>query len=218
MKQFVVYTRVSTKKQGKSGLGLEAQERDVGLYLENYAKVPYEVLGRFCDVDTGKHAERPQLQQAMELARKSKATLLVAKLDRLSRDVEFIAGVIKRCDLIVASMPNADKFQLHIYAALAEQEREFISLRTKQALAEAKTKGVKLGGTRPEAEVRHEAVKAKSQANAERVRTILSNSRAAGMTYKGIAEELNKLGVATATQQGKWYDTTVRRYAIKIGI
>jgi DNA invertase Pin-like site-specific DNA recombinase len=213
MKQFVVYTRVSTKKQGKSGLGLEAQERDVALYLQNYAEVPYEVLGSFCDVDTGKHAERPQLQQAMELARKSKATLLVAKLDRLSRDVEFIAGVIKRCDLIVASMPNADKFQLHIYAALAEQEREFISLRTKAALAEAKARGVKLGGTRAEAEVRHAAVKAKSEANAERVRTIIGNSRAAGMTYKAIAEELNKLGVATATGSGKWHDTTVRRYA-----
>lgn len=216
MKQFVVYTRVSTTKQGKSGLGLDAQERDVALYLENYAEIPYEVLGSFCDVDTGKHADRPQLQQAMEVARQSKATLLVAKLDRLSRDVEFIAGVIKRCDLIVASMPNADKFQLHIYAALAEQERLFISLRTKAALAEAKARGVKLGGTRPEAEVRHAAVKAKSEANAERIRTILSNSRAAGMTYKAIAAELNKLGVATATGSGKWYDTTVRRYALKL--
>ena len=88
--------------------------------------------------------------KAMEVARQSKATLLVAKLDRLSRDVEFIAGVIKRCDLIVASMPNADKFQLHIYAALAWQERLFISLRTKAALAEAKAGGVKLAGTRPE--------------------------------------------------------------------
>ena len=152
----------------------------------------------------------------MEVARQSKATLLVAKLDRLSRDVEFIAGVIKRCDLIVASMPNADKFQLHIYAALAWQELLFISLRTKAALAEAKAGGVKLGGTRPEAEVRHAAVKAKSEANAERIRTILSNSRAAGMTYKAIADELNKLGVATATGSGKWHDTTVRRYALKL--
>lgn len=87
---------------------------------------------------------------------------------------------------------------------------------TIEGLKKAKAKGVKLGGARPEAEVRHEAVKAKSQANAERVRTILSNSRAAGMTYKGIAEELNKLGVATATGSGKWYDTTVRRYFVRL--
>ena len=154
MKQFVIYTRVSTKRQGKSGLGLEAQQRDIELYLQNYAEVPYEVLGSFCDIESGKHSDRPELNKAMDLAIQSKATLLVAKLDRLSRDVELIAGVIKRCDLIVASMPNADKFQLHIYAALAEQEREFISVRTKAALAEAKAKGVKLGGSRPEAATR----------------------------------------------------------------
>ncbi len=85
-------------------------------------------------------------------------------------------------------------------------------------LPDSTARGVKLGGARREAKVRHEAVAAKSQANAERVRTILSNSRAGGMTYKAIAEEFNKLGVSTATQKGKWYDTTVRRYALKIGI
>lgn len=220
MKRFVIYTRVSTKQQGKSGLGLEAQERDIGIYLDSYAEVPHEVIGRFCDVESGKHADRPELMAAIELAKKEKATLLVAKLDRLSRSVAFIAKLMedKKLDFAVASMPNAEKFQLHIYAALAEKERDFISKRTKAALAEAKARGVKLGGARPEAATRHEAVKAKADANAQRVGQLIENFRKSGMTYKQIADQLNALDVVTATRSGKWYDTTVRRYAKRLNI
>lgn len=119
MERFVIYTRVSTKSQGKSGLGLEAQRRDIDLYLQNYAPA-HEIIGNYKEVVTGAKADREELNKAINLARSKNAILLVSKLDRLSRDVEFIAGLIKRVTLRVAAMPNADNFQLHIYAALAE--------------------------------------------------------------------------------------------------
>lgn len=220
MKKFVVYTRVSTRKQGDSGLGLDAQERDISLYLESYVQEPYEVVAKYCDIESGSRSDRPQLEEAIDVAKREKATLLVAKLDRLSRSVAYLAKLMedKRLDFAVASMPHADKFQLHIYAALAEQERDFISKRTKAALAEAKERGVKLGGARPEAEVRHAAVRAKADGNADRVKDVIGNSRAGGMTYAQIADQLNRLGVSTATGTGKWHDTTVRRYAMRLGV
>lgn len=136
MQRFVVYTRVSTKKQGDSGLGLDAQERDIGLFLDNYSELPWEVLARFQDVESGARSDRPELEKAITLAKAEGATLLVAKLDRLSRSVAFIATLLedRKLNFRVASMPYADKFQLHIYAALAEQERDFISKRTSAAL------------------------------------------------------------------------------------
>ena len=134
MKQFIKYYRVSTRSQADSGLGLSAQQRDIDLYLSTYAETPWEVIAEFTDVQSGKDDNRPELQKAMALAEETGATLLIAKLDRISRRVSFISAIMerKKLNLTVATMPNADKFQLHIYAALAEQEREFISLRTKQ--------------------------------------------------------------------------------------
>ena len=217
MKQFVVYTRVSTKRQGDSGLGLEAQERDIAIFFESYAEQPYEVLERFCDVEGGSKADRHQLAAAMALAKRTGATLLVAKLDRLSRSVAFIATLLedRKLEFRVATMPYADKFQLHIYAALAEQEREFISKRTKAALQAAKARGVKLGGARPEAEARHAAVKATADGNAARVSKAIKSHRSAGATYREIAEHLNQLKVTTA-RGGAWYATTVRNYDLRV--
>ena len=150
MKLYVTYNRVSTKDQGRSGLGLAAQERDIGLFLDTYSEEPYQIIGAFMDVQSGGHDDRPELGKALDMVRQAGAELLVAKLDRLSRKVAFIANLMddKRINLRVATMPSADKFQLHIYAALAEQEREFISVRTRAALAEAKACGVQLGGLR----------------------------------------------------------------------
>ena len=140
MRKFVLYLRVSSQEQGKSGLGLDAQERDIQLFLSNYAENPYEVLGKFVEVHSGKDNDRPQLLAAIQLAKKEKGTLVVATLSRLSRKVSFTASLMedRDLDLKVAQMPYADKFQLHIYAALAEQERDFCSRRTKAALAAAK--------------------------------------------------------------------------------
>jgi len=211
MLQFIKYIRVSTKAQGDSKLGLEAQERDINIYLDNYAQEPYEVIAEFSDVASGAKADRPQLTEAIELSRKTKATILVSKLDRISRDVEFIAGLIKRTNFKVAQFPNADKFMLHIYAALAEQERDFISTRTKSALAAAKARGVILGGARPEANKRHEAVRKLADDYAKKVWPIIEDSRKSGKSFRGIARILNDLKVKTA-KDGKWHHQTVQRY------
>ena len=213
--QFIKYYRVSTNTQAKSGLGLAAQVRDIELYLSNYATTPYEVIGEFTDVVSGKQNDRPQLDQAIKLAEDTSATLIVSKLDRLSRRVSFIASTLENTKLnfLVATMPNADKFQLHIYAALAEQEREFISLRTKQALAPLKGRG-KLGGVRPNQDRSRAATRQIATDNAMRVKPIINDLRAAGRSFAYIAQRLNEMQVATANGSS-WYDTTVRRYFMR---
>lgn len=210
MERFVIYTRVSTKSQGKSGLGLEAQQRDIRLYLDNYAP-DHRIVAALQDIESGSKSNREALNQAVKLAKAEDAVLLVSKLDRLSRDVEFIAGLIKRVNIRVAAMPTADSFQLHIYAALAEQERNFISLRTKSALAMAKERGVKLGTARPEAKKRIATIKASADAFAKKVIDTIVSLRKDNKTYAEIAFELNRLGVQTA-RGGSWYGTTVRNY------
>ena len=216
MQRFVKYVRVSTSGQGRSGLGLEAQETYIQQYLGKLDE-DYEVIDSFKDVESGKNADRLELQKALQLVEENKATLLVAKLDRLSRSVAFIANLMenKKVRFRVATMPDADEFQLHIYAALAQQERKFISERTKAALAQAKARGKKLGGARPEAETRHEVVRAMANQNALRVSKLITDNRKAGKTYKYIADHLNELSVPTA-RGAKWYDTTVRRYDLRI--
>ena len=212
MQRYVIYRRVSTQEQGRSGLGLDAQDRGIGLFLEGFSEVPYEVLGAFTDVLSGASDDRPELAQALELVRKEKATLLVAKLDRLSRKVSFIATLMddKAVQLRVASMPSADKFQLHIYAALAEQEREFISARTKAALAEAKARGVKLGGLRDRTMKRNEVVQANARTRAEKVAQIVQPLRLQGASLRQIADALNTSAVPTA-RGGQWQASQVKR-------
>jgi DNA invertase Pin-like site-specific DNA recombinase len=210
-RKYVIYRRVSTAAQGESGLGLEAQDRDIALFLENYSDTPFDVMGTFTDVQSGKLNDRPELAKALDLARREGAEVLVSKLDRLSRDVAFIANLLKdkRVSFRVASMPHADKFQLHIYAALAEQERDFISLRTKQALAAAKARGVKLGGLRDATLKRNEAAIAAADAAAQKVASIILPMRRASATLAAIAEALNAAKVPTP-RGGKWYPTTVK--------
>ncbi len=212
MKQYVIYRRVSTKEQGRSGLGLDAQDRDITLFLEGFSAEPYKVLTTFTDVLSGTDDNRPELTEALELCRNSGATLLVSKLDRLSRKVSAIATLMedKRVSFRVAQMPYADNFQLHIYAALAEQERQFISARTKAALAEAKARGTKLGGLRDKTMKRNVAVQANAAARAERVAGIVLPLREAGKPLREIADHLNKAGVQTA-RGGQWQASQVKR-------
>lgn len=216
MKQFIKYYRVSTRSQADSGLGLTAQQRDIDLYLSTYAETPWEVIAEFTDVQSGKDDNRPELQKAMALAEETGATLLIAKLDRISRRVSFISAIMerKRLNLTVATMPNADKFQLHIYAALAEQEREFISLRTKQALAPLKGTG-KLGGNRGNIDKANEAAKALADSHAAKVMDTVLPLKEAGRTLQQIADTLNKSGVQTA-RGGKWYPSTVKNVLARI--
>jgi DNA invertase Pin-like site-specific DNA recombinase len=199
MIKYVTYYRVSTKQQGDSGLGLEAQERDIDLFLSNYSDTPYKVVGSYTEIESGKNSDRAELKKAINLAKKEDALLLVAKLDRLSRDVEFIAGVIKNVSIKVASMPNADNFQLHIYAALAEKERDFISTRTKQALAVAKERGVKLGGLRDKTGERNKASKAQATERAESIRTLIEPMVKSGYSLRKIALSLNSANQKTAS-------------------
>lgn len=210
MKQFIKYYRVSTRSQADSGLGLSAQQRDIDLYLSTYAETPWEVLAEFTDVQSGKDDNRPELQKAMALAEETGATILIAKLDRISRRVSFISAIMerKKLNLTIATMPNADKFQLHIYAALAEQEREFISLRTKQALAPLKGTG-KLGGNRGNIDRANEAARALADSHAAKVMDTVLPLKEAGRTLQQIADTLNKSGVKTA-RGGKWHPTTVK--------
>ena len=212
MKRYVIYKRVSTKEQGKSGLGLSAQERDTQLYLDNYSEEPWEIVGEFVEVMSGTNGDRPILNEAIATAKKQKAELLVAKLDRLSRKVSFIATLMdgKALKIKVAAMPNADKFQLHIYAALAEQERDFISIRTKAALAEAKARGVKLGGLRDKTMQRNIALKKNAQDRAEKLRNIVEPMIKDDLSLRGMAKALNEAGITTA-RGGAWSAPQVSR-------
>lgn len=212
LKQYVVYTRVSTQEQGKSGLGLTAQERDIDIFLKQFSDEPYEVIGRFQDVLSGADDERPELEAALKLVRKTGAELLISKLDRLSRKVSFIAALMedKKVTLRVASMPYATPFQLHIYAALAEQEREFISARTKAALKSAKDRGVKLGGLRDTTNQRNKASKAKADKFAATVLPLVQKLRDGGETLQAIADALNAAD-KPSPRGGTWTSTTVKR-------
>ena len=217
MRRFVIYRRVSTAEQGRSGLGLEAQQRDIRLFLESYAEVPYEVLGEFVDHLSGASEDRPELAKALDLCRKTGAELLVSKLDRLSRRVAFIAALMEdpKVKLRVASMPYADKFQLHVYAALAEQEREFISQRTKAALASAKARGKVLGGIRPGTEQRNEVRRQIAETQAQRLSAVVVPLRDQGASLREIAAALNGAGVQTA-RGGQWSAVQVQRVLARL--
>jgi len=200
MRKYVTYKRVSGGENQKSGLGLDAQERDIQLFLENYSETPYEVLEEFVEVQTGSDNDRPQLRTAIALAKKHQAVLVVAKLDRLSRKVSFIASLMEEKGLTfkVAQMPYADAFQLHIYAALAEQERHFISQRTKSALQQAKERGVRLGAPIHHIQDLAEARKEKALKDAQKVAGVILPLRKSGATLKTICEVLNASGARTA--------------------
>lgn len=218
MRSYVIYRRVSTKSQEASGLGLEAQQRDIDLFLQNYAEYPYDILGVFTDVQSGSADDRQELSRALELTRSaSGAELLVAKLDRLSRRVSFIAKLMEDRGITfrVAQMPYADSFQLHVYAALAHQEREFISQRTKAALREAKARGVKLGGDRGSLKARNDALKANADEFAQRIAKIALPLRQSGKTYTEIAAVLNENGTRTA-RDACWDHSSVRRVLLRV--
>lgn len=197
--RYVLYRRVSHAEQGRSGLGLEAQSRDLDLYLGD--KPEAQVEGSFVEVASGAKSDRPVLAEALALCRKQKATLLVSKLDRLSRNVAFVATLLedKTVELVVASLPQASRFELHLYAALAEQERTFISQRTKAALAAAKERGVKLGGARPHLAGLNDAKKQRLREEARALAPLALPLRAEGLSLRAVCDRLNAAGVRTRT-------------------
>ena len=213
---FIAYYRVSTDRQGRSGLGLDAQRKAVRDYLNGG---DWQLTGEFTEVESGKRSDRPELAKALEACRRQKARLVIAKLDRLARNVAFISGLMEsKVDFVAADMPEANKLTVHIMAAMAEHEREQISARTKSALAAAKARGRKLGWSIPgrEHEQQHAARKGVSvrlrqaDAFAANVLPIIRDIEAAGIaTLKGIAEALNARGIRTA-RGGRWHATTVK--------
>ena len=143
----VAYYRVSTKKQGQSGLGLDGQQAALEQYIAQNAG---QIIGTYREVETGKRADRPELLKAIAHAKRSKATLVVAKLDRFSRNVAFLSRLMESgIDFVACDNPHANRFTCHILAAVAEHEAAMISERTKAALASAKRRGIKLGSSRP---------------------------------------------------------------------
>ena len=201
MKSYVAYLRVSTQKQGQSGLGLEAQRAAVGTFSQ-----AAQLVGEFVEVESGKKNERPQLQAAMALAKAKGATLLIAKLDRLSRNAGFIfqlrdAGV----DFVCCDMPDANTLTVGIFAVLAQHERETISKRTKDALAAKKAQGAQLGTPTNLTAAATQKGRDRNQANAhanehnERAAAHIRLLREKGFNYSQIAEKLNALRFVTRT-------------------
>jgi DNA invertase Pin-like site-specific DNA recombinase len=211
----VGYIRVSTSQQGRSGLGIEAQREALARFAQAEG---FDIVREFVEIETGKGADaldrRPQLSAALAQARKLKCSVGVAKLDRLSRDVHFISGLMAhRVPFLVAELgPDVDPFVLHLFAALAEKERSMISARTRSALEAAKARGVILGGPKlHEARAKGVAsVKAEADRHAANVVPIIREAQRAGArTLREIAEALNARGVLTA-RGGRWYATSVK--------
>jgi len=220
MTQAIAYYRVSTQRQGRSGLGIEAQRAAVARFAEAEG---IEIIADHTEIETGKGADaldrRPQLAAALGQARKAKCPVVVAKLDRLSRNVHFISGLMShRVPFIVADLgADADPFMLHLYAALAEKERTLISARTKAALAAKKAAGAKLGNPRAaEAAVKaHAANRAAADQFATNVLPVVREIQDAGVTsLSGIATALNARGVRTA-RGGTWHSSTVRNLLLR---
>ena len=215
MKPIVTYIRVSTAQQGRSGLGLEAQTEALARFAESEG---FTIVASFTEVETGKGADalerRPELAKALASARKHKCPVGVAKLDRLSRDVAFISGLMaQRVPFIVAELgADADPFMLHLFAALAEKERSVISQRTRAALQAAKARGQVLGNPRL-AEVRGNSsasLKAQAGLAAAKVLPYIKEAQKAGATtLRAIADALNARGIATP-RGGVWHATSVK--------
>ncbi|MFT5526704.1 MAG: DNA invertase Pin-like site-specific DNA recombinase [Pirellulaceae bacterium] len=215
-RNLIAYFRVSTKKQERSGLGLEGQREAV----TNFANG--QVLAEYTETETGKRADRPELKRAIAHAKRADATLCIAKLDRLARNVHFVSGLMESgIEFVACDMPQANQFTIHILAAVAEHEAAQISERTKAALAAAKRRGVKLGASRVECrnltdEARHRGAMAAGQVVREQADEAYADlydflqSLRPSFSYQQIAEILNLRG--ERTRRGKpWSDVAVMR-------
>jgi DNA invertase Pin-like site-specific DNA recombinase len=200
--RFVAYYRVSTEKQGKSGLGLDAQRLAVVDYLDSGK---WKLVGEFTEIESGKRSDRPELEKAIAACKKLRAKLIIAKLDRLSRNVAFIATLMERkVDFVCCDNPTATKFTIHILAAVAEFERDAISARTKAALAAAKADGKQLGNYQRIAEAKQRA----TVARAEAVRGAIAET--AHLSTRAAAHALNRRGIKTASGK-RWHAMQVLR-------
>lgn len=216
---YVAYYRVSTQQQGRSGLGLEAQRAAVVAFVASQKGV---ISAEFTEVETGKGAaplsHRKQLREALALCRKIDATLVIAKLDRLARNVAFVAGLIESgVDFVAADMPHANKVMLQMHAVMSEWERDQISARTRGALAAAKARGVTLGvagarNLKPNIEARQQA----ANVFACSLSATLAGYKAQGLSQRQQVAQLNALGIK-APRGGTWSLVQLQRVLIRMG-
>jgi DNA invertase Pin-like site-specific DNA recombinase len=231
---FVAYYRVSTDRQGRSGIGLEAQRAAVAAYLNGGR---WTLGAEFTEVESGKNADRPQLAAAFKAARLYGAKLVIAKLDRLSRDAHFLLGLEKAgVDFVAADMPFANRLTVGIMALVADEERRMISRRTKEALAMVKARGHVLGGRREavrpgklslsqRADVLRSvqgmanAVRLqKSEARARDLAPVIADLRARGVeSLNALARALTERGIPTARGKAEWTPMQVSRVLQRIG-
>jgi DNA invertase Pin-like site-specific DNA recombinase len=218
---FVAYYRVSTQRQGRSGLGLEAQQKAVGDHLNGGN---WRIVGEFKEVESGKRSDRPQLAAALKACRALGATLIIAKLDRLARNVHFVSGLMESgVEFTAVDFPHANRLTVHILAAVAEHEAKMISERTKAALAAAKRRGVKLGGDRGArltAKARQagcEAVTARANGRAADLAPVVAELQAGGArSLRAIAAGLNERGIRTPRGVGEWKAGTVAQLLARL--
>jgi len=220
--KWVSYLRVSTGRQGRSGLGLEAQRSSVTDFLNGGR---WKLISEHVEIESGKRSDnRPQLEAALAACRLHGAKLLIAKLDRLSRDAHFLLGLDKAgVDFVAADMPNANRLTVGIMAMVAEEERRMISARTKAALAAAKRRGVVLGGDRgkpPTAKMRKRSAAVRQESASKRaadLKPTIEELQAAGVTsLRGIAAALSARGIPTSRGEGEWSAVQVQRVLARL--
>lgn len=220
MKNFVSYLRVSTTKQGVNGLGIEGQRQSIETYLNGG---DWNILKEFVEVESGKKNDRKELQKAINFCRNTSSTLIISKLDRLSRNVAFVSSLMEsKIDFVCCDMPDANRLTIHIIAALAEWEREQISIRTKAALKVLKSKGVKLGNDNLTQEDRLNGSKSSSISRSKTstdfaltMYGIIKVKRDEGLSLRGICQFLNDEGYRTS-RKGEWKPNTVKRVIEKV--
>lgn len=219
--RFVAYLRVSTDRQGQSGLGLEAQRAAVEGYLAGGGRIVAEVV----EVESGRRNDRPELERALALCRAHRATLLVAKLDRLARNVAFVSALMESgVEFVAVDFPQANRLTIHILAAVAEHEARMISDRTKAALAAAKARGVKLGGFRgrpgsaEDCAAARSALSRRADDQARALRPVLDRIDPDGrLSLRALAEVLEAEEIPTPTGRGKWTAAAVQRIRVRLG-
>ncbi len=216
---YISYYRVSTQQHGRSGLGLEAQQAAVATYLNGGQ---WSLIAEFTEIETGKGAnaldKRPQLKSAIDACKKHKATLIIAKLDRLARNVHFVSGLLESgVDFICADMPQANKVMLQMYSVMAEWERDQISTRTKAALAAAKERGVILGKAGAANLKRN--IEERQQSAVEfalSLKPVIEGLKAQKLSQRAIVAELNRLNIKTM-RGGQWSQVQLQRVLAKQG-
>lgn len=212
---YISYLRVSTERQGASGLGIDAQRSAIMRYVELCGGT---VFAELVEVESGKRSDRPVLEEAIAVCRRRKATLLVAKLDRLSRTVSFMSRLIETgVDFVAVDNPHANKLMIHVLSAFAEHERDLIAARTRAALAAAKVKGASLGNPDIEAARVHarQAILSAADEFCANVGPVILQIRKSGVgSFQGIADALTARGIRTA-RGGTWHPTTVRNVELR---